>query len=107
MWCTASEFTELKSEKKSWLHDKNSNAYILVYSTVMVIVVAALLAVTALSLQERQHANTLNEKKDAISLRSGQRSRLMTIIFQPMRSMLRALGSSPFRQMTLWNCFSI
>ena len=62
----ASEFTELKSEKKSWLHDKNSNAYILVYSTVMVIVVAALLAVTALSLQERQHANTLNEKKDAI-----------------------------------------
>lgn len=62
----ASEFTEVKTEKKSWLHDKNSNAYIVVYATVMVIVVAALLAVTALSLQSRQRANTLNEKKEAI-----------------------------------------
>ncbi len=62
----ASEFTELKSEKKSWWHDKNSNVYIVVYATVMVVVVAALLAVTALSLQERQRDNTLNEKKKAI-----------------------------------------
>lgn len=62
----ASKFTELKSEKKSWWHDKNSNVYIVVYATVMVVVVAALLAVTALSLQERQRANTLNEKKEAI-----------------------------------------
>ncbi len=62
----ASEFTELKSEKKSWWHDKNSNIYIVVYATVMVVVVAALLAVTALSLQGRQRANTLNEKKEAI-----------------------------------------
>ena len=62
----ASEFTELKSEKKSWWHDKNSNAYIVVYATVMVVVVAALLAITALSLQGRQRANTLNEKKEAI-----------------------------------------
>lgn len=62
----ASEFTEVKTEKKSWWHDKNSNAYIVVYATVMVIVVAALLAVTALSLQSRQRANMLNEKKEAI-----------------------------------------
>lgn len=68
----ASSFTELKAEasdqpkKKGGLRDKNSNAYILLYATVMVIVVAALLAVTALSLQDRQRANTLNEKKDAI-----------------------------------------
>lgn len=62
----ASEFTEVKSEKKSWLHDKNNNVYIVVYATVMVVVVAALLAVTALSLQGRQRANTLNEKKEAI-----------------------------------------
>ncbi len=62
----ASEFTELKSEKKSWWRDKNSNVYIVVYATVMVVIVAALLAVTALSLQGRQRANTLNEKKEAI-----------------------------------------
>lgn len=62
----ASEFTELKTTKNGWLHDKNSNAYIVLYATVMVVVVAALLAVTALSLQGRQRANTLNEKKEAI-----------------------------------------
>ncbi|MCM1300114.1 MAG: NADH:ubiquinone reductase (Na(+)-transporting) subunit C [Alistipes senegalensis] len=62
----ASEFTELKSERKSWLHDKNSNAYILVYATVMVVIVAAVLAVAALSLKSRQDANSLNEKKEAI-----------------------------------------
>jgi len=62
----ASEFTELKSERKGWLHDKNSNAYILVYATVMVVIVAAVLAVAALSLKGRQDANSLNEKKEAI-----------------------------------------
>ena len=62
----ASEFTEVKTEKKSWLHDKNSNAYILVYATVMVVIVAAVLAVAALSLKSRQDANSLNEKKEAI-----------------------------------------
>ena len=68
----ASSFTELKDEtpdqprKKGGLRDKNSNAYILLYATVMVVAVAALLAVTALSLQDRQRANTLNEKKEAI-----------------------------------------
>ncbi|MDE6570057.1 MAG: NADH:ubiquinone reductase (Na(+)-transporting) subunit C [Alistipes sp.] len=62
----ASEFTEVKTEKKSWWHDKNSNAYILVYATVMVVIVAAVLAVAALSLKSRQDANSLNEKKEAI-----------------------------------------
>lgn len=46
--------------------NKNSNIYIVVYSVVMVAVVATLLAVTALSLQSRQQANELGEKKQAI-----------------------------------------
>lgn len=62
----ASEFTELK--KKGLLSDTNSNAYIILYSTVMVVVVAALLAVAALALQKRQYANELNEKKQSILL---------------------------------------
>ncbi|MCM1301876.1 MAG: FMN-binding protein [Bacteroides cellulosilyticus] len=44
----------------------NSNLYIVVYSTVMVVVVAALLAVASLSLQARQNANELGEKKQSI-----------------------------------------
>ncbi len=52
--------------KKGFLGGKNSNAYIVFYSTVMVIIVAVLLAFTSLSLKERQEANELNEKKDAI-----------------------------------------
>lgn len=53
----------------------NSNVYIIVYSTVMVVVVAALLAVASLSLQKRQYANELNEKKQSIlaSLAAGER----------------------------------
>ncbi len=46
--------------------NKNSNIYIIVYSTVMVVVVATLLAVASLSLQSRQNANVLGEKKSAI-----------------------------------------
>ncbi len=46
--------------------DKNSNWYIILYSTVMVVIVAAILAVTAMSLQQRQNDNVLNEKKNAI-----------------------------------------
>lgn len=46
--------------------NKNSNTYIVIYSTVMVVVVATLLAVTAMSLQPLQNANVLNEKKEAI-----------------------------------------
>ena len=38
----------------------NSNAYIIVYSTVMVVAVATLLAVAALSLQKRQYANAVS-----------------------------------------------
>lgn len=61
----ASEFTEIKS-KKGLLSDTNSNAYIIFYATVMVVIVAALLAVAALSLQKRQYENELNEKKQSI-----------------------------------------
>lgn len=57
----ASEFTELKEPKKGL--DTNSNAYIILYSTVMVVIVAVLLAVAALALKPRQDANDLNEKK--------------------------------------------
>ena len=44
----------------------NSNAYIITYSVVMVVIVAVLLAVTSLSLKERQSENILNEKKQQI-----------------------------------------
>ena len=44
----------------------NSNAYIIIYSVVMVVIVAVLLSVTSLSLQERQGENILNEKKQQI-----------------------------------------
>ncbi len=46
--------------------DTNSNVYIVVYSVVMVIIVATLLALAALGLKERQDANILNEKKQSI-----------------------------------------
>lgn len=78
----ASSFTELKPEaagstkKKGFLHDKNSNAYILLYATVMVVVVAAVLAFTAMSLKETQREQMLGEKKQAIleSLNAGEQS---------------------------------
>ena len=56
--------------------NKNSNTYIVIYSTVMVVVVATLLAVAALALKSRQDANILNEKKEAIlaSLSAGGQS---------------------------------
>lgn len=44
----------------------NSNAYIIIYATVMVVIVAAVLAVAALSLKARQEANELGEKKSNI-----------------------------------------
>lgn len=64
----ASEFTELKQEKKGLFSDKNGNAYIIMYSTVMVVIVAVLLAVAAMGLQKRQYENELNEKKKSILL---------------------------------------
>lgn len=60
----ASEF-ELQ-KPKGFFADKNSNAYILTYSTVMVVLVAAVLAYVALSLKPFQAENILNEKKGAI-----------------------------------------
>ena len=56
--------------------NKNSNTYIIVYSVVMVVAVAVLLSVTAMSLQGRQNENRLNEKKQAIlaSLSAGDRN---------------------------------
>lgn len=48
------------------MHNPNSNTYIIVYSTVMVVIVATLLAVASLSLQKRQAENELQEKKSNI-----------------------------------------
>ena len=50
----------------------NSNAYIIIYSVVMVVIVAVLLSVTSLSLQERQGENILNEKKQQIVKAPGE-----------------------------------
>lgn len=61
----ASEFTEIKT-KKGLFGDTNSNAYIILYSTVMVVIVATLLALAAMGLKDRQYMNELNEKKQAI-----------------------------------------
>ena len=57
----ASEFAQVK--KKGLFSDRNGNPYIIMYSTVMVVLVAVLLAVASLSLHKRQYANELNEKK--------------------------------------------
>ena len=52
--------------KKKFLGGKDSNAYIVFYSTVMVVIVAVLLAFTSLTLKDKQDANVLDEKKNAI-----------------------------------------
>ena len=52
--------------------NKNSNAYIIIYTIVMVVVVGALLAFLATSLKERQDANVLNEQKTSILKAFGQ-----------------------------------
>ena len=44
----------------------NSNTYIIIYSVVMVVIVAILLSLAALGLKDRQQANMLNEKKTQI-----------------------------------------
>lgn len=44
----------------------NKNSYIITYATVMVVLVAVLLSVAALSLKSRQEANKLNENKNSI-----------------------------------------
>ncbi|MFI3333441.1 MAG: NADH:ubiquinone reductase (Na(+)-transporting) subunit C [Rikenellaceae bacterium] len=72
----ASEFELEKPKKSGMFSDKNSNVYIITYSTVMVVVVAFFLAFTAISLKSRQAENILNEKKSAIlaSLGEGDQS---------------------------------
>ena len=50
----------------------DSTDYIILYSVVMVVVVAALLAVVSLSLQGRQNDNALNEKKQQIVTALGE-----------------------------------
>ena len=44
----------------------NSNVYIIIYSVVMVVIVAVLLSLAAIGLKERQDENILNEKKTQI-----------------------------------------
>ncbi|MFI3316839.1 MAG: FMN-binding protein [Rikenellaceae bacterium] len=62
----ASEFELVKEPKKGLFGDKNSNAYIITYSTIMVVIVAFFLAFTAVNLKPLQDANILNEKQQAI-----------------------------------------
>lgn len=73
----ASEFELIESDdpeqkpRRKFLGGRNSNAYIVFYTVVMVVLVAALLAVTSLSLKSRQNANVMNEKKNAITMALG------------------------------------
>lgn len=46
--------------------NKNSNAYIIIYASVMIVIVAILLSVAALALKGRQQANIAVEKQGAI-----------------------------------------
>lgn len=46
--------------------NKNSNAYIIIYASVMIVIVAILLSVAALALKDRQQANIAVEKQSAI-----------------------------------------
>lgn len=46
--------------------NKNSNAYIMIYASVMIIIVAVLLSVASMSLKSRQEANVVLEKQSAI-----------------------------------------
>jgi len=70
----ASEFEEIVgtgagdagAKKGGLFSNKNSNAYIILYATVMVVIVAVLLSLASLSLQKRQYENELNEKKNNI-----------------------------------------
>ena len=52
--------------------NKNSNTYIISYAVVMVVVVASLLSIAALSLQPLQEANVIIEKKTDILVSIGQ-----------------------------------
>ena len=52
--------------------NKNSNAYIIIYTVVMVVVVGTLLATLATSLKSKQDANVLNEQKVSIMKAFGE-----------------------------------
>ncbi|MBO7199324.1 MAG: NADH:ubiquinone reductase (Na(+)-transporting) subunit C [Alistipes sp.] len=52
--------------------NKNSNAYIIIYTVVMVVIVGALLAFLATSLKGKQDANVLNEQKTSIMKAFGE-----------------------------------
>ena len=52
--------------------NKNSNAYIIIYTVVMVVIVGALLAFLATSLKPKQDANVLNEQKTSIMKAFGE-----------------------------------
>ena len=52
--------------------NKNSNAYIIIYTVVMVVIVGALLAFLATSLKDKQDANKLNEQKTSIMKAFGE-----------------------------------
>ncbi len=46
--------------------NKNSNTYIIIYASVMIVIVAVLLSVAAMALKSRQQANIVVEKQGAI-----------------------------------------
>lgn len=48
--------------------NKNSNVYIIIYASVMIIIVAVLLSVASMALKSRQQANIAVEKQGAIPL---------------------------------------
>ena len=52
--------------------NKNSNAYIIIYTVVMVVIIGTLLAVLATSLKGKQDANVLNEQKVSIMKAFGE-----------------------------------
>lgn len=52
--------------------NKNSNAYIIIYTVVMVVIVGSLLAFLATSLKDKQAANILNEQKVSIMKAFGE-----------------------------------
>lgn len=82
--CKASS-AEFAAEKKRGLFgDVNSNAYIIMYSTVMVVIVATLLAVASMALQSRQMANELKEKKSNILQSLGYNAEEQPVEFAKM-----------------------
>ncbi len=50
--------------------NKNSNVYIIIYASVMIIIVAVLLSVASMALKSRQQANIAVEKQGLSSLPS-------------------------------------